>query len=117
MPGGSVGADGAIPCGENELPPVGLVPFSVGVGGGVVAVIFAVVVVVVVEADGEAFWLVAQPATTDPIATRAAPPASAIRSRLTRFELMIHIPSLFCRGCDNQIPRLRALLGSAPSPL
>ena len=95
MPGGSVGAGGAITCGENELPPVGLIPFSVGVGGGVVAVVVAVVVVVVVEVDGDGFWLVAQPATTDPIATRAAPPASAIRTRLTRFELMIHT----CLSC------------------
>jgi hypothetical protein len=92
MPGGSVGAGGAITCGENKLPPVGLIPFSVGdtVGGGVVA---AVVVVVVVEVDGEGFSLVAHPAATDPIATRAAQPARAILMRLTRFELMIHILS------------------------
>ena len=79
-------------CGENELPPVGLSPFSVGdtAGAGVVAV---VVVVVVVEVDGEGFSLVAHPATTDPIATSAAQPASAILKRLTRFELMINILS------------------------
>src|SRR5258705_12162718 len=93
MPGGSVGAGGAITCGENKLPPVGLIPFSVGVGGGVVAVVVAVVVVVVVEVDGEGFWLVAHPATTQPIATRAAQPARAILTPLTRFELMIHILS------------------------
>jgi hypothetical protein len=58
------------------------------VGGAVV------VVVVVVEVDGEGFWLVAHPATTDPIATRAAPAASAILTRLTRFELIIHVLSL-----------------------
>jgi hypothetical protein len=95
MPGGSVGAGGAITCGVNKLPPVGLIPFSVGatVGGGVVAVVVAVVVVVVVEVVGDGFWLVAHPATTDPIATRAAQPARAILTRLTRFELMIHILS------------------------
>ena len=93
MPGGSVGAGGAITCGVNKLPPVGLIPFSVGatVGGGVVAV----VVVVVVEVAGDGFWLVAHPATTDPIATRAAQPARAILTRLTRFELMIHT----CLSC------------------
>jgi hypothetical protein len=73
------------------LPPVGLIPFSVGdtVGGGVVAV----VVVVVVEVDGEGFSLVAHPATTDPIATSAVQPASAILKWPTRFELIIHVLS------------------------
>jgi hypothetical protein len=68
--------------------------FSVGDGGtvlGVVAVV--VVVVVVVEVDGEGFWLVAQPATTEPIATRAAPAARTILTRLTRFEFMIYVLS------------------------
>jgi hypothetical protein len=77
------------------LPPVGLRPFSVGgtAGGGVVAVGVAVVVVVVVEVEGEGFSLVAHPATTEPIATRAAQPARAILKRLTRFELMINVLS------------------------
>jgi hypothetical protein len=78
------------------LPPVGLIPFSVGdtVGAGVVAV---VVVVVVVEVAGEGFSLVAHPAATDPIATRAAQPTSAILRRLIRFEFIIDVLSLFCR--------------------
>ena len=74
------------------MPPVGLIPFSVGVGDGVVAVVGAVVVVVVVEVDGDGFSLVAHPATTDPIATGAAPPASAILTRLARFELINSCP-------------------------
>ncbi len=56
-------------------------------------VVVAVVVVVVVEVDGEGFWLVAQPAATDPIATRAAPAASAVLKRLTRLEFIIHVLS------------------------
>jgi hypothetical protein len=83
MPGGSVGAGGAITCGVNKLPPVGLIPFSVGatVGGAVVAVVVAVVVVVVVEVAGDGFWLVAHPATTDPIATRATRNRPGLSSR------------------------------------
>jgi hypothetical protein len=76
----------------NKLPPVGLTLFSVGDGGAVLGVV-AVVVVVVVEVDGEGFWLVAQPATTEPIATRAAPAARTILTRLTRFEFMIYVLS------------------------
>jgi hypothetical protein len=50
VPGGSVGAGGAITWGENKLPPVGLMFFSVGGGGGVLdGVVVVVVVVVVVE--------------------------------------------------------------------
>jgi hypothetical protein len=46
-PGGSVGAGGAITCGENRLPPVGSRFFSVGGAcGGVVAGDVVVVVVV-----------------------------------------------------------------------
>ena len=78
--------------GVNKLPPVGLMFFSVGEGGAVLGVV-TVVVVVVVEVDGEGFWLVAQPAATDPIATRAAPAASAVLKRLTRLEFMIHVLS------------------------
>ena len=94
MPGGSVGAGGAITCGEKRLPPVGLIPFSVGdtVGGGVVAVV-VVVVVVEVEGAGDGFSLVAHPASTEPIAARATQPARAILKRLTRFDLMIHVLS------------------------
>jgi hypothetical protein len=85
--------------------------FSVGAGAAVVLGGGVVGVVVVVEVDGEGFSLVAHPATTDPIATRAAQPARAILTRLTQFELMIHT-CLSCRACDDQIPWLRALFDS-----
>jgi hypothetical protein len=93
MPGGSVGAGGAITCGEKELPPVGLIPFSVGdtVGGGVVAV---VVVVVVVEVEGwRGFsWLrILLLLSRSPRGRRNRP--GAILKRLTRLELMIHVLS------------------------
>jgi hypothetical protein len=50
-PGGTDGAAGAWIGGENKLPPVGLMFFSVGDGGGVLGggVVDVVVVVVVVE--------------------------------------------------------------------
>src|SRR5258705_227824 len=91
-PGATAGAGGALTSGVNKLPPVGLMFFSVGEGGAVLGVV-TVVVVVVVEVDGEGFWLVAQPAATDPIATRAAPAASAVLKRLTRLEFIIHVLS------------------------
>ena len=74
------------------MPPVGLMLFSVGDGGAVLGVV-AVVVVVVVVVDGDGFWLVAHPAATEPIATRAAKAARAILKRLTRFEFIIHVLS------------------------
>ena len=34
LPGAGVGGPGALTGGENRLPPVGLIDFSVGAGGG-----------------------------------------------------------------------------------
>jgi hypothetical protein len=44
----AVGAAGALTGGENRLPPVGLIDFSVGAGAGAGAEVALVVVVVVV---------------------------------------------------------------------
>lgn len=104
--------------GENKLPPVGLMLFSVGdtaLVGGVVAVVAVVVGVVV---DGPLFSLVAQPAATAPIATTAAaPPAIAITRRPKRFKLTIHILSVVSTlPTDHQIPSLRAAFALSGPP-
>lgn len=89
-----MGAGGALMSGVNRLPPVGLMPFSVGDGGGAVVVGgVVVVVVVVVDVDG-AFSLLPHPAVNAPIAMRAPPPAMAIKRRVDNFELMIWILSV-----------------------
>jgi hypothetical protein len=76
MPGGSVGAGGAITWGVNRLPAVGLRLFSVGAGGAaLVAGGVAVVVVDVVVVNGVGLWLLVHPATS---AMRTAPPTTAI---------------------------------------
>jgi hypothetical protein len=72
-----------------------------------------VVVVVVVEVDGEGFSLVAHPATTEPIATRAAQPARVILERLTRFELMIHVLS-FLASLRPPNPKAESPIRSQP---
>jgi hypothetical protein len=48
FPGTAVGAGGAWTVGENRFPPVGLMLFSVGAGGGAVGAGDCVVVVVVI---------------------------------------------------------------------
>ena len=89
-PGGSVGAAGAMTCGEKRLPPVGLMPFSVGAGGAALdggAVV--VVVVVVVDVDGGAFSLpVPQPAASSPNVRTAAPPATTLKRRFDQYALI-----------------------------
>src|ERR1700754_3834096 len=92
-PGGSVGAGGALTPGVNRLPPVGLMPFSVGDGGvalddgGVV-----VVVVVVVDGEGACSPLLPHPARSAPIAISAPPPTTAVKWRMNGFELMVGDP-------------------------
>jgi hypothetical protein len=92
-----VGAAGAITCGENKVPPVGLMLFSVGEAGGG-EVVVAVVVDVVVGAGGA--WLppLPQAATIAPMAIRAAPPQTATRRRPLRFGLMFQLLFLRMRG-------------------
>jgi hypothetical protein len=70
------------------LPPVGLTPFSVGDG----AVALDDVVVVVVVVDGACSPLLAHAAEKAPIAISAQPPATAIRRRLFRLIVTIHVP-------------------------
>jgi len=82
--------------GVNRLPPVGLMPFSVGDGGGALVGVVVVVVVVVVDVEG-AFSLLAHPAVNAPIAMRAPAPATAIKRRVDNFELMIWILSVRLR--------------------
>lgn len=75
------------------MPPVGLMPFSVG--DGAAALDDGVVVVVVVVVDGACSPLLAQATEKPPIATNAQPPATAIRRRL--FRLIVTIPVPFVR--------------------
>jgi hypothetical protein len=95
-----VGAGGALMSGVNKLPPVGLMPFSVGEGGGALVGVVVVVVVVVVDVEG-AFSLLAHPAVNAPIAMRAPAPATAIKRRVDNFELMIWILSVRLRLVDS----------------
>ena len=85
-PGGSVGAGGALISGVNRLPPVGLMPFSVGDGG---VALVGVVVVVVVDVEGAWPPLLPHPAVNAPITIRAPQPAAAIRRRINTLELMM----------------------------
>lgn len=87
-------------CGENKLPPVGLMPFSVGAGGAALVggadVVVVVVVVEVVDVVGGDFsLLVPQPAVRSPMVTRAAPPPASNRRRVDEFVRMIQ--QLACR--------------------
>lgn len=74
--------------GVKRLPPVGLMPFSVGDGG---AALVGVVVVVVVVVDVEGAWppLLPHPAVNAPITIRAPPPTAAIKRRVNTLEVMI----------------------------
>lgn len=71
------------------MPPVGLMLFSVGEGGGVVDCVVVVEGVVVVD-DGA--WLppLPQAAVIAPNAMRAAPPATASARRPILFELIVN---------------------------
>src|SRR5215212_6175278 len=73
--------------GVNRLPPVGLMPFSVGDGGTAVDGGVVVVVVVVVVA-GACSPLLPQPASSAPIAISAPPPITATRRRANGFGLI-----------------------------
>ncbi len=72
--------------GENRLPPVGLMTFSVGDGGA--ALDGVVVVVVVVVVDGACSLLLPHPARSAPIAISAPPPTTATRRVVNGFELI-----------------------------
>lgn len=79
-----MGAGGARTGGVNRLPPVGLMPFSVGAGGNSLDVVVVVVVVVDVV-EGACSPLLPHPAVSTPIATRAPPPTAAIKRRVNEF--------------------------------
>jgi hypothetical protein len=85
LPGRAVGAPGAITGGEKLLPPVGLMPFSVGDGDGATDE----VVVVVVVLDGLGFSPPPQPAVSATIVMIAAPPAMTGRRRARRSDFMV----------------------------
>ena len=71
------------------MPPVGLMPFSVGDGGAALDGGVVVVVVVVVDVvEGACSPLLPHPAVSAPIAIRAPPPTTAIKRRVNEFELM-----------------------------
>ena len=76
--------------GVNKLPPVGLMPFSVGDGGAALVDggVVVVVVVVVVDVEGACSPLLPHPARKAPVATSAPPPTTAISRRVNGFELM-----------------------------
>ena len=82
-----MGAGGALISGVKRLPPVGLMPFSVGDGG--VALVGVVVVVVVVDVEGAWPPLLPHPAVNAPITISAPPPAAAIKRRVNTLEVMI----------------------------
>ena len=73
--------------GVNRLPPVGLMPFSVGEGGAELED-GVVVVVVVVVVEGACSPLLPQPARNAPIAMSAPPPTTAARRGVNRVELI-----------------------------
>jgi hypothetical protein len=77
----------------NRLPPVGLMLFSVGEGGGVLDGVVVMLVEGVVVVDGGA-WLPPLPhaAVIAPKAMRAAPPATASMRRPIRVELIVKSP-------------------------
>ena len=72
--------------GENRLPPVGLMTFSVGDGGAALEGVVVVVVVVVV--DGACSPLLPHPARSAPIAISAPPPTTAAKRGMNGFELI-----------------------------
>jgi hypothetical protein len=86
-----VGAGGALTPGVNRLPPVGLMPFSVGEGGTALddgGGVVVVVVVVVDDVEGACSPLLPHPARNTPIAISAPPPTTAAKRRVNGFELM-----------------------------
>jgi hypothetical protein len=93
-----VGAAGAITCGENKFPPVGLMFFSVGEVDGGAVVVDVVVVDVVAGAGGAGLPPLPQAATIAPMAIRAAPPQTAIRRRRLPFGLMFQLLFYACTG-------------------
>ena len=82
-----MGAGGALMSGVNKLPPVGLMPFSVGDGGAALDD-GGVVVVVVVVVEGVCSPLLPHPARNVPIAISAPPPTTATNRRVNGSELM-----------------------------
>jgi hypothetical protein len=101
-----VGAGGALTPGVNRLPPVGLMPFSVGEGGTALDDGGDVVVVVVVvdEVEGACSPLLPHPARNAPIAISAPPPTTATKRGVNGFELMVQIlSSRDDRRCDQKI--------------
>ena len=71
------------------MPPVGLMPFSVGDGGAALdGGVVVVVVVVVIVVEGACPPLLPHPAVSAPIAIRTPPPTTTIKRRLNEFELM-----------------------------
>ena len=72
------------------MPPVGLVPFSVGDGGAALdgGVVEVVVVVVVVVVEGACSPLLPHPAVNAPMAISAPPPATTIKRRVNESEPM-----------------------------
>jgi hypothetical protein len=97
-PGGTLGAGVAVTPGVKRLPPVGLTPFSVGVGAG--ALDGDVVAVVVDVDDGACSPVLLQAVAKPPIAINAAPPAIAITSRLSLTVFTMLVPSVF--SCSDE---------------
>ena len=83
-----MGAGGALTPGVNKLPPVGLMPFSVGDGGGALDDGGVVVVVVVVVVEGVCSLLLPHPARSAPVAISAPPPTTATKRRVNGSEPM-----------------------------
>ncbi len=81
-----MGAGGALISGVNRLPPVGLMPFSVGDGGAALGGV--VVVVVVVGVDGACSPPRPHAAVKAPIVSSAAAPTAAISRRDERSDFM-----------------------------
>src|SRR5262245_16342996 len=113
LPGAGVGGPGALTGGENRLPPVGLIDFSTGeggggagvAGGGGVSAAFDVVAVGVVGSG--AFSSFAQAEST-PMARIAPMPAVATRRRAIRPDLMMGpICSVNLNYIVQKIPRQR----------
>ena len=110
-PPGTFGAGLAVTPGVNRLPPVGLTPFSVGVGvAALVGGADVVVVVVVVVVDGA--WLLLLQAVARPaIATSAAPVATAILNRLSLTVFTMLCPIRSGASCSGERQAVRLVRG------